>query len=139
MRAQTRLVDSLRAEVRAHLQPGAGRVRSLNGLALELRNQAPDKSAARFEAARQLAQLLGYTAGAAEAELGLGFYYRHRSEYDLAERFSEQARHDFERGSDRLGQTRSLYNQSCVCSDKAWMPAHCRSTCRGLALAEAAQ
>lgn len=96
-------------------QPHTGRIKSLN--ILKLRNQALDESAARFEAAHQLAQLLGYTAGAAEAELGLGFYYRHRSEYGPAERFSGQARHDLERGSDCLGQTRNLYNQSCVYSE----------------------
>ncbi|GAB3854188.1 hypothetical protein GCM10028822_23820 [Hymenobacter terrigena] len=136
--AQTHTVDSLRAEVRAHPQPDAARVKSLNALALELRNNAPDESAALFEEARQLAQLLGDTGGAAEAELGLGFYHRHRSEYALAESFSEQARHDFERVGDRLGQTRSLYNQSSVYSEQGLYAKSLQANLRGLALAEAA-
>ncbi|MGY3090620.1 two-component system NtrC family sensor kinase [Hymenobacter sp. UYAg731] len=131
-------VDSLRAALRAHPPPDAGRVKSLNALALELRNKAPDESAALFEEARQLAQLLGYTAGAAEAELGLGFYHRHRSEYGLAESFSEQARHDFELSGDRLGQTRSLYNQSSVYSEQGLYAKSLQANLRGLALAEAA-
>lgn len=135
--AQTHVIDSLRAEVRAHPQPDAGRVKSLNTLALELRNNAPDESAALFEEARQLAQLLGYTAGAAEAELGLGFYYRHRSEYRLAESLSEQARQDFALGGDRIGQTRSLYNQSCVYSEQGQYARSLQANLRGLALADA--
>ncbi|GAB2853303.1 ATP-binding protein [Hymenobacter ruber] len=135
---QTPAIDSLRAEVRAHSQPDAARVKSLNGLALELRNKAPDESAALFEEARQLAQLLGYTAGAAEAELGLGFYHRHRSEYTLAESLSEQARRDFELSGDRLGQTRSLYNQSSVYSEQGLYAKSLQANLRGLALAKAA-
>ena len=138
VRAQTHPLDSLRAEVRAHPQPDAGRVKSLNTLALELRKKAPDESGALFEEARQLAQLLGYTAGAAEAELGLGFYRRHRSEYGLAESLSEQARHDFELSGDRIGQTRSLYNQACVYSEQGLYARSLQVNLRGLALAEAA-
>ena len=139
LRAQSHAIDSLRAEVRAHPQPDSGRVNLLNALALELRNNAPDKSAVLFEAARQLAQLLGYTPGAAEAELGLGFYHRHRGEYTLAEHFSEQARHDFELGGDLLGQTRSLYNQSSVYSGKEMYASSLQVNLRGLALAKAAR
>ena len=138
VRAQTHAADSLRAVVRAHRQPDAGRVRGLNALAMELRNKAPDESGALFEEARQLAQLLGYTAGAAEAELGLGFYYRHRSEYSLAESLSEQARHDFELVGDRIGQTRSLYNQSSGYSEQGLYAKSLQANLRGLALAEAA-
>ena len=139
VRAQTHTTDILRAEVRAHPQPDSGRVNRLNALALELRNNAPDESAVLFEESRQLAQLLGYTAGAAEAELGLGFYHRHRGKYTLAESFSEQARHDFELGGDLLGQTRSLYNQSSVYSEQGLYARSLQANLRGLALAKAAR
>ncbi|MBU6120197.1 tetratricopeptide repeat-containing sensor histidine kinase [Hymenobacter siberiensis] len=135
--AQNPATDRLRAKVQANIQPDASRVNSLNALALELRNNAPDESASLFEEARQLAQLLGYTAGAAEAELGLGFYHRHRSEFPLAESFSEQARRDFERVGDRIGQTRSLYNQSNVYSEQGLYAKSLQANLRGLALAEA--
>jgi two-component system NtrC family sensor kinase len=135
---QAQPVDSLRAALRGHPQPDAGRVNSLNTLALALRNKTPDESAALFEEARQLAQLLGYTAGAAEAELGLGFHYRHRGEYGKAESFSEQARHDFELVGNHLGQTRSLYNQSSIYSEQGFYAKSLQANRRGLALAEAA-
>ncbi|WP_226163248.1 ATP-binding protein [Hymenobacter terricola] len=136
-RAQTRAADSLRAEVRAHPRPDTARVNRLNALALELRTNAPDESAGLFQAARQLAQQLGHTAGAAEAQLGLAFYFRHRSEYGPAERYSEQARRGFEQVGNRLGQTRSLYNLSCVYSEQGLYAKSLRANLRGLALAEA--
>jgi two-component system NtrC family sensor kinase len=136
--AQGRVADSLRAEVRIHARSDTARANRLNALALALRNNRPDESATLFQSARQLSQELGYTAGEAEAILGLSFYYRHRSEYGTAETYSEQARQGFEEVGNRLGQTRSLYNLSCVYSEQGLYTKSLEANLRGLALAEAA-
>ena len=57
------VADRLRAEVQAHAQPDTARVHRLNALALVLRNNAPEESAALFQTALTLAQRLGYPAG----------------------------------------------------------------------------
>ena len=137
LRAQTHEADSLRLALRARPRPDTARVNTLNILALALRNNAPGESAALFREAQRLAQRLGYTRGAAEGALGLGFYYRHRSEYGLAMSLSEQARQGFARAGDRLGQTRSLYNQACIYSEQGRYVRSLRINLRGLALAEA--
>jgi two-component system NtrC family sensor kinase len=134
---QIRAADSLRAELRSHTRPDTARNNLLNNLALALRNNDPEESSALFRAARQLGQELGYAAGEAEASLGLGFYYRHRSEYGTAEAYSEQARQGFEQAGDRMGQTRSLYNLSCIYSEQGLYNKSLQANLRGLALAEA--
>ena len=45
-------IDRLRAEVRAHTRPDTARVNRLSALALELRNNAPEESAALFRTAQ---------------------------------------------------------------------------------------
>ena len=137
LRAQTHEADSLRLALGARPRPDTARVNTLNALALALRNNDPGESAAFFREAQRLAQHLGYTRGAAEGALGLGFYYRHRSEYGPAMRLSEQARLEFARAGDRLGQTRSLYNQACIYSEQGRYVKSLRTNLRGLALAEA--
>jgi len=137
--AQDQVADSLRANLRNHVRPDTARVNRLNNLALSLRNNAAEESATLFQEARQLAQELDYTAGEAEAALGLGFYYRHRSEYSMAEAYSEQARLGFEQAGNRLGQTRSLYNLSCIYSDLGLYTKSLQANLQGLALAEAAR
>jgi signal transduction histidine kinase len=136
--AQSRAADSLRVELRGHGRPDTARANRLNALALELRNTNTEESAALFREARQLGQELGYPAGEAEASLGLGFYHRHRGEYGTAETYSEQARQGFELTGNRLGQTRSLYNLSCVYFDQGFYTKSLQANRRGLALAEAA-
>ncbi|MCI1189955.1 ATP-binding protein [Hymenobacter sp. DH14] len=137
LRAQTPEADSLRRALQARYRPDTARVNTLNALALALRNNAPDESAALFRQAQQLARRRHYARGAAEGALGQGFYYRHRGEYGLAESYSKQARHGFAQAGDRLGQTRSLYNLACVYSDQGRYVQSLRTNLRGLALAEA--
>jgi len=137
LRAQTPAADSLRAEVRAHARPDTARANRLNALALALRNNAPEESAALFRTALGLSQRLGYVAGAAEAQLGLGFYHRHRGEYGVARTYSEQARQGFEQVGSRRGQTRSLYNLACVFLDQGMYAKSLQANLLGLALAEA--
>ena len=129
--------DRLRAEVRAHARPDTARVNRLSALALVLRNNAPEESAALFRAALALAQQLGYPAGMAEAQLGLGFYHRHRSEYGLAQAYSEQANQTFAQTGNRRGQTRSLYNLTCIFLDQGLLAKSLQTNLAGLALAEA--
>ena len=137
LRAQTAATDSLRAELRAHPQADTARANRLNALAMELRSNEPDESAAFFRAALQLARQLGYTAGVAEAQLGLGFYHRHRNEVGPAEAYSQKAEASFARVGNRLGQTRSLYNLACVFSKQGLYAKSLAVNLRGLALAEA--
>ena len=137
LRAQTPTADSLRRALGARSRPDTARVNTLNALALALRNNNPDESGGLFRQAQQLAARLHYARGVAEGALGQGFYYRHRSEYGLAESFSEQARRGFARAGDRLGQTRSLYNLACTYSDQGRYVQSLRTNLRGLALAEA--
>ena len=139
VRAQTHEADSLRQALSARPRPDTARVNTLNALALALRNNLPDESAALFRQAQRLARRLGYARGAAEGALGQGFYHRHISEYGLAESFSEQARQGFAQIGDRLGQTRCLYNLACVYSDQGRYVHSLRTNLRGLALAEADQ
>ena len=54
------VADRLRTDVQAHARPDTARVHRLNALALVLRNNAPEKSAALFRTALALAQQLGY-------------------------------------------------------------------------------
>ena len=129
--------DRLRAEVRAHARPDTARVNRLSALALVLRNNAPEESAALFRAALALAQQLGYTAGVAEAKLGLGFYYRHRGEYGVAQTYSEQAKKAFAQTGNRRGQTRCLYNLTCIFLDQGLLAESLQTNLAGLALAEA--
>ena len=138
LQAQTSTVEGMRAKVRVHSEADTARTNCLNALAMELRSNAPDESAKFFREALRLAQQLGYTAGVAEAQLGLGFYHRHRSEFGLAQMYSEQARAGFARVGDRLGQTRSLYNLSCVFSKQGMHARSLAANLQGLALAEAA-
>ena len=137
LRAQTPEADSLRRVLSARPRPDTARVNALNALALALRNNTPDESAGLFRQAQQLAGQLHYARGAAEGALGQGFYYRHLSEYRLAESYSEQARRGFEQAGDRLGQTRSLYNLACTYSDQGRYVQSLRTNLRGLTLAEA--
>jgi len=131
------VADRLRAELQAHVRPDTAHVHRLNALALVLRNNAPEESAALFRAARALAQRLGYPAGVAEAQLGLGFYHRHRGEYDSAQACSEQARQTFAQTGNRRGQTRSLYNLTCIFLDQGQFAKSLQANLAGLALAEA--
>ena len=131
------VADRLRAEVQAHARPDTARVHRLNALALVLRNNAPDESAALFRAAQALAQRLGYPAGVAEAQLGLGFYHRHRGEYGLAQVYSERACQTFAQTGNRLGQTRSFYNLTCIFLDQGQFAKSLQANLAGLALAEA--
>ena len=134
--AQTPAADRLRKELRGHPQEDTIRANRLNGLAMELRNNAPLESAQFFQQALSLSQQLGYTFGAAEAWLGLSFYHRHRSEYDLALAYSVQAQKGFEQMGNALGQTRSLYNLSCVYSQQGMYAKSLTANLRGLRLAE---
>ena len=129
--------DRLRAEVQAHPRPDTARVNRLSTLALVLRNNAPEESAALFREALALARRLGYPAGMAEAQLGLGFYYRHRSEYGRAQAYSEQANHAFAQIGNHRGQTRSLYNLTCIFLDQGLLAKSLQTNLAGLALAEA--
>jgi len=129
--------DRLRAEVRAHARPDTARVNRLNALALVLRNNAPEESAALFRTALALAQRLGYPTGMAEAQLGLGFYHRHRGEYGLAQDYSEQANQAFAQTGNRRGQTRSLYNLTCIFLDQGLLAKSLQTNLAGLALANA--
>ena len=131
-------IDRLRAEVQAHPRSDTARVNRLSALALELRNNAPEESAALFRAALALAQQLGYPAGMAEAQLGLGFYYRHRSEYGRARAYSEQANQTFAQIGNRRGQTRCFYNLTCIFLDQGLLVESLQTNLAGLALAEAA-
>ncbi|ALW84809.1 hypothetical protein AUC43_06745 [Hymenobacter sedentarius] len=135
--AQALGADSLRGLVQAHPQADTVRVKYLNALALALRNNAAEESAALFQESLRLSTQLGYPAGAAEAQLGLGFYYRHRSEYDLAQTYSQQAREAFRQVGNRVGQTRSLYNLSCVYSEQGMYAKSLTANLEGLKLAEA--
>ncbi|MDO3413613.1 ATP-binding protein [Hymenobacter sp. BT770] len=137
LRAQAPGADSLRGLVQAHPQVDTVRIKYLNALALALRNNAAEESAALFQESLRLSTQLGYTAGAAEAQLGLGFYYRHRSEYDLAQTYSQQAREAFRQVGNRVGQTRSLYNLSCVYSEQGMYAKSLTANLEGLKLAEA--
>ena len=130
-------VDRLRATLQTHARSDTARANRLNALALELRNNAPDESAALFRAALMLSQRLRYPAGAAEAQLGLGFYHRHRSEYGLAQAYSEQAKNGFARTGNRRGQTRSLYNLSCIFLYQGLFAKSLQANLDGLALANA--
>jgi signal transduction histidine kinase len=123
--------------VLAHVRADTARTNRLNALALELRNNAPEESAALFWEALRLSQQLAYVAGVAEAQLGLGFYYRHCSEYELASAYSQQARQNFQRVSNRRGQTRSLYNLACIFSEQGRYVESLTANLQGLALAEA--
>ncbi|WP_177204839.1 ATP-binding protein [Hymenobacter arizonensis] len=127
----------LRLKLQSYPHADTGRVNRLNALAMELRNTVADESAALFQEALTLAQQLNYRAGMAEAQLGLGFYYRHRGEYDRAETYSEQARAGFAQTGNRLGQTRSLYNLSSTFSEQGMYDKSLTANLRGLALAEA--
>ena len=137
LRAQMPRESRLRSEVQLHPRADTARVNRINALALELRNNAPEESIRLFRAALGLSQQLGYTAGVAEAQLGMGFHYRHRSEYGLAQAYSELARQGFARVGDRVGQTRSLYNLSCVYSEQGMYVKSLTANLQGLALAEA--
>ncbi|OGX81061.1 hypothetical protein BEN47_19460 [Hymenobacter lapidarius] len=136
VRAQTPAAPGLRSELRAHPQADTVRANRLNALGLELRNNAPLESAQFFQQALSLSQQLGYTFGAAEAQLGLGFYHRHRSQYNLAQTYSLQAQRGFEQVGNALGQTRSLYNLSCVYSDQGMYAKSLTANLKGLRLAE---
>ena len=136
---QSPAADQLRAEVRAHPRPDTARVNRLSALALVLRNNAPEESAALFRTALALAQRLGYPAGMAEAQLGLGFYHRHRSEYGRAQAYSEQANQTFAQIGNRRGQTRSLYNLTCIFLDQGLLAKSLQTNLAGLALADAGQ
>jgi two-component system NtrC family sensor kinase len=129
--------DRLRAEVLAHARPDTARVNRLSALALVLRNNAPEESAALFRAALALAQRLGYHGGMAEAQLGLGFYYRHRGEYGLAQAYSEQANKAFAQTGNRQGQTRCFYNLTCIFLDQGRLAESLQTNLAGLALADA--
>jgi two-component system NtrC family sensor kinase len=131
------LADRLQAEVRAHARPDTARVNRLSALALELRNNAPEESAALFREALALAQRLGYPAGMAEAQLGLGFYHRHRSEYGLAQAYSEQANKTFAQLGNRRGQTRCFYNLTCLFLEQGQLAESLQANLAGLALATA--
>jgi two-component system NtrC family sensor kinase len=131
------LADRLQAEVWAHARPDTARVNRLSALALVLRNNAPEESAALFREALALAQRLGYPAGMAEAQLGLGFYHRHRSEYGLAQAYSEQANKTFAQLGNRRGQTRCFYNLTCIFLDQGLLAESLQTNLTGLALAEA--
>ena len=135
--AQTPAAARLRRAVAAHPGADTARVNRLNALALELRNNAPDESAGLFRAADSLSRALGYAAGAAEAALGLGFYYRHRSEYGRAVAHTERARQGFARVGDGRGQTRSLFNLSAIYSEQGRYVQSLAANLQGLALAEA--
>ncbi|GAA4039577.1 hypothetical protein GCM10022409_26580 [Hymenobacter glaciei] len=137
LRAQTPEADSLRLALQARARPDTARVNTLNALALALRNNDPGESAGLFREAQQLARQLRYPRGLAEAMLGQGFYYRHHSEYGLAESYSEKARLSFAQAGDELGQTRCLYNLACIYSDQGRYVQSLRTNLRGLALAEA--
>ncbi|HEX8658375.1 MAG TPA: tetratricopeptide repeat protein, partial [Hymenobacter sp.] len=139
LRAQTTATDRLRSEVLVHVRADTARANRLNALALELRNNAPEESATLFREALRLSQQLAYVAGVAEAQLGLGFHHRHRGEYDLALAYSQQARQNFQRVSNRRGQTRSLYNLSCIFSEQGQYVNSLNANLQGLALAEAEQ
>jgi len=130
-------VDRLRAAVQAHARPDTVRVHRLNALALVLRNNAPEESGALFRTALALAQRLGYPAGMAEAQLGLGFYHRHRGEYGLAQAYSEQANKTFAQTGNHRGQIRSLYNLTCIFLDQGQLAKSLQTNLAGLALADA--
>ncbi|GAA4039589.1 hypothetical protein GCM10022409_26610 [Hymenobacter glaciei] len=129
--------ERLRAEVQAHPRPDTARVNRLSALALVLRNNAPDESAALFRAALALAQRLAYPGGMAEAQLGLGFYHRHRGEYGLAQAYSEKANKTFTQTGNRRGQIRSLYNLTCIFLDQGQLAESLQANLAGLALADA--
>ena len=131
------VADRLRAEVQAHARPDTARVHRLNALALVLRNNAPEESGALFRTALALAQRLGYPAGMAEAQLGLGFYHRHRGEYGLAQAYSEQANKTFAQTGNHRGQIRSLYNLTCIFLDQGQLAKSLQTNLAGLALADA--
>ncbi|MBF9239103.1 tetratricopeptide repeat-containing sensor histidine kinase [Hymenobacter sp. BT683] len=135
--AQKLSSEELRTALQAQPRADTARVNRLNALALALRNTEVEESAGLFRQALRLAQQLAYTAGAAEARLGLGFYYRHHGEYGLSHTYSEQARQDFARVGDREGQTRSLYNLSAGYSEQGRYVKSLEANLRGLALAEA--
>ena len=131
------VADRLRAEVQAHVRPDTARVHRLNALALVLRNNAPEESAALFRTALALAQRLGYPAGMAEAQLGLGFHHRHRGEYGLAQTYSEQANRTFAQTGNHRGQIRSFYNLTCIFLDQGLLAKSLQTNLAGLALADA--
>ena len=113
-------------------------VNRTNALALRLRSNTPEQSAELFRAALRLAHQLGYTAGVAEAQLGLGFYHRHRNEFALAQAYSQQAQANFARVGNHQGQIRSLYNLSCLFAKQGLYARSLAVNLQGLALAEAA-
>ena len=130
----------LQAQSSATVLGGADtvRVNHFNAMAMRLRSNTPEQSAALFRTALRLSHRLGYTGGVAEAQLGLGFYHRHRNEFALAQAYSQQAQANFARVGNRLGQIRSLYNLSCLFAKQGLYARSLAVNLQGLALAEAA-
>ncbi len=129
------LVQAL-AQVRAHPQDDTVRVNLLNRLAFELRSEAPRDSRVRFEEALELARMLGYAVGQAQAELGLGFYYRKRNEYGAAQAYTERARQTFVRLHDQRNQLACTYNLAYIYSGQGNYTQALNYAQRALILAE---
>ncbi len=107
-------MERLQVQVRTHPQADTARVNLLNALAFEQRSTAPRISKASFEEALALARQLAYPLGEAQALLGLGFYYRKRNEYSLAQTYTEQAHLLFERLHDLRNQLACTYNLAYI-------------------------
>jgi two-component system NtrC family sensor kinase len=126
------------AAVDAHLAPDTARVNRLNALAFEQRTTSPRKSLATLHEALALAQQLNYTYGQAQAWLGMGFYYRKRSEYGPALDNTLRAQEAFTWLHDRINQVACLYNLGYIFSGQGNYPQALLNARQGLGLAEAA-
>lgn len=116
--------------------PDTLRVRQLNDSAFQLRSSNPRQSRAVFERAAWLATRLRYPAGQAQAWLGLGFYYRKRSEYAPALAYTRRAGAAFRQLGDQLNQIAVIYNLGYIYFGQGNYTQALASGQRGLGLAE---
>jgi signal transduction histidine kinase len=107
---QVRKQDSLRRLIRAASRPDTALVNHLNTLSSILRtNNVPEARQLLYRALR-LSQRLQYPQGIANAQFGLGYYYRGNNAYDSAFYRTQQAIQLYSILGDSYNRARGLYN-----------------------------
>lgn len=113
------------------------RVNQLNKLALSLRTNNAPEARQLFKQALGLAQRLRYQPGMANAQFGLGYYYRGNSAYDSALYCTKQAISLYKSLGDSYNRARSLYNLARIYYEQGAYGQALAVNLEGLSLAQA--
>jgi two-component system, NtrC family, sensor kinase len=110
--AQTPAIERLRNDLAVHTDEDTFHVNRLNSLAFELRNKIPKESAERSQQALDISRKISYAQGEATALMALGFYHRHKGEFQEAANYAGEALTKFVELKDTASLIACIYNLS---------------------------